>query len=513
MSAQMSSKVLRAWHVAVGLAAIVGLLMVLWPLGLGNDYMNHLARTYIEGYLYSEPVLQQFYGISLDFIPDLTMDLIIPWLSQVIGIYPAGAVTIWLGFVLPPIAGLVLARALHGRVTWVSLFGFLTVFNANMSFGFVNFNVSIGFALLAFVLWIRMSPGWRRTVIFAPIGLVLVVNHALAFLMFGYLALVWELIQFSKRARGPLPEFLFQILCFDGPAMLGGLIFLGVSVRNATDLPQVPAQLFDLAGKVVTLQAGTLFGNFLIAGLVTSVIIVLCFFGIRNKWVEFADDMGWLCAALLALVVLMPTTIMGIWGLHFRFTALFLIVFGASVRIRQGLPKRTSKILTALCLSALFLTYSNGAVAIAKTDQTADEFRLFLKDLPQGSKLLVSFSSADAISAFSAHGASMAVIERQAFVPNLFTNTSPVDVTPVMSDYHMPQSQGFSPDELRMIATANVMPSANGFWSTGFANDWPRRWDYIVLFRTPDYPGLEDLPVCEVSAIETAILYKVGLCP
>jgi len=503
---------LKSWQIALGLIAIVALFVALWPLGLGRDYMNHLARTYIQGNLGTDASLQQYYEVSFDFIPDMTMDLIVPWLSQITGIYAAGALTIWLGYILPPIAGVMLARTLHGRVTWVSLFGFLTVFNANMDYGFVNFNASAGFALLAFVLWIRMVPDWRRTIVFAPIGLVLVVNHALAFLLFGYLALAWELIQFFKGVRGPGSKFLFQIFCLDAPAMLGGITYLGLSVRNATDLPQIPAPLFDPAGKVGAILAGTLFGNILIAAILSATIIVICYLSIRNKWVEFVDGMDWVCAALLALVVLMPIAILGIWGLHFRFTGLLLIVFAASVQIRPTLPKRVNHIFSVLGLSALSLAYYNGAVAMANVDRTADEFRLFLTDLPEGSKLLVAFSNSEAISVFSTHGASMAVIERQAFVPNLFTNTSPVDVTPAMADYHMPQFGGFSPDDLRMTASASAVPSENGFWSPSFANDWPRRWDYIVLFRTPNHPGLTDLPVCEVSAIESAILYKVGPC-
>lgn len=506
-------RTLKPWHVALFLVALVAAIVATWPLGLGHDYMNHLALAYIEGNVHSDPVLQNFYSASFDYVPHLTMDLIVPWLSQVIGIYAAGAVVVWFAFVMPPIAGVVLARTLHGRITWVSLLGFLAVFNANMSYGFVDFNASIGLALLAFVVWIRMPPGLRRTMVFFPIGLVLVINHALAFLAFGYLALVWEIVQFFKGERARIRRFLLQLVCLDGLAMLGGLIFLGLSVTGAPDITPNSAMPNHPEVRVFAFVAGTLFGDFLFTGFLTPIILAACYLGARNKWISFAPDMGWVCVAFFVLVVCLPVTILGIWGLHMRYTALLLILLAASVRISPVLSEMRRKALIAASIAMLSLTFINGANEFRKIDRQADEFRVLLADLPQGAMLLKSFSSEEAKTNFSLHVANMAVIERQAFVSALFTNTSLVDVEPAMVDFILPQLNGLSPKALAIAATKPAVASENGHWSLGFANDWPNRWDYIILFRTPDHPGLQDLPVCEVSSIETAILYKVGSCP
>ena len=70
---------LAPWHVGLSFTALMGLLVVLWPLGLTSDYLNHLARNYIEAQIWFDAVLQQHYAISFDVIPDLTMDMIVPW--------------------------------------------------------------------------------------------------------------------------------------------------------------------------------------------------------------------------------------------------------------------------------------------------------------------------------------------------------------------------------------------------------------------------------------------------
>ncbi|MEC7291273.1 MAG: hypothetical protein VXW22_14380, partial [Pseudomonadota bacterium] len=340
----MTLSSVKPWHVAIGAAALVALFVALWPLGLGRDYMNHLARTYIEGHLASDPVLQQYYGLSFDLIPDLTMDMIIPWLSHIIGIYPAGAVTVWLAFVLPPLAGVALAKTLHGRVTWLSLLGFLTVFNANMDWGFVNYTASSGLALFAFVLWVRMAPGWLRTLVFAPISLFLVVNHALAFLTFGFLVFVWEVVSFYKQDRGSLRAFILQLGLKDFPAMLSGLVFLYLSMQSVSDLPQDVAPLYNIAQKARTLIAATEFGNLLLAFAAALAIIAFVWVAVRSKWLAFAEKTDLLCAAFLGLVVLVPTAIFGIWGLHLRFVAPLVIVFGACVTATPNFSPRARQI-------------------------------------------------------------------------------------------------------------------------------------------------------------------------
>lgn len=508
----MSLTRLKPWHIALALVALVAAFVALWPLGIGRDYMNHLARTYIQANLGTDVVLQQYYAVSFGFIPDLTMDLIVPWLSQVIGIYAAGAFTVWLALALPPLAGLVLAKTLHGRVTWISLLGFLTMFNANMDLGFVNYTVSSGLALLAFALWIRMAPGWKRTLVFFPIGLALVINHAIAFLLLGFLALTWETISFAKGERGRLIAFLRQCVCLDLPAMIGGLAFLAVSMQGAADLPQDVVPLYHFGQKAGTLLAATQFGHVVIALAASLSVIAFFWIGVRQQWFAFADKAGWLCAVFLGLVVLMPTAVFGIWGLHLRFTAPLLIVAAASIVPTAALSVRARSTMVAGFSLVFAASIGNSAIHMAENDRQATAFKPILAEIPEGAKVLSVFADPEIDSAFTAHAATLAVIERAAFVPNLFTNTSPVDVTASMVDLHMPQSLPLLIGELDYWAQKPPAPSRNGFWSPDFASNWPERWDYLLLFKGQREIDLANQPVCAVSATPEIILYKTEPC-
>ena len=508
----MSLSAVKPEHIAFGLAAILAAMVALWPLGIGVDYMNHLARTYIQGHLASEPALQEFYAVSYGFIPDLTMDMIVPWLSQLIGIYAAGGVTVWLALALPPLAGLVLARSLHGRVTWLSLLGFLTVFNANMIWGFVNYTVSSGLAILAFALWVRMAPNLRRTLVFAPIGLFLVANHALAFLLFGFLVFSWEIICFAKQERGTIWGFAKQCISLDLLAMLPGLLFLVLSVLSATDLPQNVADLYDFSKKFDFIFAATDFNNRQLSWLIVPILFILFVFALYKNWITFAPKTMWLCAALASLVILIPTAIFGIWGLHLRFTAPLFILLAASIAPTGGAPARLQPALSGAALAGIALLFTNAGTQMQNVDHQSQALRQQLVDLPIGSKIMAVYADEQSGNAFTVHAVSLAVIDRAAFVPNLFTNTSFVDVTPGVVDLHMPQAWPIGAADLAMLADRPAVASENGYWSKDFANDWPRRWDYLLMFKTAEQDALSDLPVCAVSATPEIILYKTEPC-
>ena len=508
----MTLTALKPIHAAFGLMALLAGMVALWPLGIGIDYYNHLARTYIQGHLATEAALQDFYAVSFDFIPDLTMDMIIPWLSQWIGIYAAGGVTVWLALILPPGAGLVLSKSLHGRVTWISLLGFLTVFNANMGWGFVNYAASSGLALLAFALWVRMVPSWRRIVLFAPISLFLVANHALAFLLFGFLAFSWEVIGYFKQERGSLWVFVRQLAILDFPAMAAGLAFIALSMQGAADLPQDVAPLYDLREKTGILFAATDFNNRLLA--LVAVLAVAGFFwtAVRQNWVSFAPKTAWLCAAFLALVIIIPSSIFGIWGLHLRFTAPLLIVAVASIAVTAAFPARLKPALAGGFAVLGALLYVNAGLKMSVINAQANGLKEQLADIPMGSKVLGVYVDLFSGTAFNTHALSLAVIERNAYVPNLFTNTSFVDVTPAMVDLHMPQSNPVFAKDLAALAERPRIASENGYWSQQFANDWPGQWDYLLMFKSADQDALSDLPVCAVSATPEIILYKTEPC-
>lgn len=501
--------ILTPGRVAGIVLLFMAVIVALWPLGLTSDYFNHLARNHIEAQVWFDANLQDYYAVSFAIIPDLTMDMIVPWLSHLTGIYAAGAVTVWMAFVLPPLAGLLIARNLYGRIPWVALAAFFVMFNENMQWGFVNFVASAGLALFGFALWMRSEPSWRRTLFFAPWSALLVLNHALAFLLFGYLVLLWEVGCFAHGQRGSRWDFLRQVTVKDAIAMAPGLVLLVLATTGGSgELPQVDIPSYALMAKLQSLWSAVLFFNPSLARIVSVVLISAICIGLNRGILRMDSRMVWVCAGMLVLVIAMPTGIFEIWGLHYRYPGILFILVVCSIRVDPKAAGRAFKPATVVAATLFAVLLANGALQMSRIDGQTRTLRDVIAHLPQGARVLPARHDGADLS-FAIHSASLAVIDRSAFVPNLFTNTSPVDVIPGMRDLHMPQAWPLLEGQLQHSMQENLPQSGNGFWSKRYFYGWPAHWDYVLYFRSDASQSLTLEPLCQVDEQPLFVLYRI----
>lgn len=493
--------------VALFLSVLSALMVAAWPLGLTGDYLNHLARAYIEGEVWFSPALQRYYTVSVSVVPDLAMDMVIPWLSHLTGPYAAGAVMVWMALAAPPLAGLAVARSVHGRVTWLSLLGSFGAFNQNAQWGFVNFLVSTAVAIAGFALWTRLAPDWRRTLIFAPFGILLAFCHALGFLLFGYLVLFWELGSFASGRRGPATTFIRGLATWDALAMLPGLLVLAAATRASGGLPQEGAIDFAMFEKIASIWSGSMFFNMALAKAVTIALVCAVWIGLRRKMLSIELRMAWVCGGLLVLVIVMPTTAAGIWGLHFRYPAALIILTAASLRVETGLSARDRKLFAVSAIALLAVIHFNASRHMAQVNARMDSLRTMVSNIKLGSRVLSSRS--EPMPNLTLHSDAMAVIDRSAYVPGLFTNTSPVGVQHALHALHMPQSWPVTSEQLESSAGLPLPPSKNGLWSPTYYYGWPKHWDYVLYFRERSDEKLDSPFLCPVSEAAKVVLYQV----
>jgi hypothetical protein len=496
------------WRVAVLLSLALAVPVALFPLGMAGDYLNHLARNAIEARIWFDAAIARHYTFEFAIIPDIAMDLVVPWLSHLTGIHAAGAVMVWAALTLPPLAGLLIAQTIHGRAGWLTLAGFLAVFNENTQWGFVNFLFSTGLALVGLALWMRGPTSWLRITGFATFGLLLAFCHALGFLLFGFLVLMWEIGNFAAGERGSVVHLLRTLATRAAPAMLPGLAVVALGTGKGQELVHASTLQFALDQKIASLWAGSLFFNVALAKLVAIVFGIGAWLALRHGLLSIDKRMAWVCGGLAILIVVMPTSIFGIWGLHFRYQAVLMILVAASVRLAPGherFARSTGLVLTGL-LAAVLL---NATLTMSRIDALAQANRTLVSAIPEGARVLPARDDSTNV-LLTLHAVSIAVVERSAFVPSLFTNTSPVGVQPAMRRQHMPQGWPLLEDQLAASMELTLPEAANGFWSPQFFFDWPRHWDYVLFFRNAEDQRL-DLPhLCEAGAHPGAILYQVA---
>lgn len=491
-AARRSLKIDAGAASALVLSAAVAALFALFPLGVAGDYANHLARTYIEASLGESEALAQYYELRSGLIPDLYMDAVVPLLAPVVGVYGAGAIAAVLAAAAGPIAGFALSRRINGAAGgWLPAIGFAGVFSLNLEFGLFNFIAATGLALFAFAAWIGSAPGLRRALVFAPVSLLLLGAHALGFLFFGFLVLAFELAGAAFAAARDRDGIIRRLALVDAAAFLPALALLILSVAGEGGaLRPVDAPTDFIASRLVVLLS--MFRYYSDAPAVITALASFAAaaagFGLAFRCGALVIDrrMAVVCAAVFALMMATPEHVAGIWGLHFRFGPALLILLAASVRFAPG-AVRAPAIGAGLLGAVLLAQVHHGGSKMAAADAFHDRLRADLAALPEGARLLQAFEGGMRLR-LANHAGALAVIEADAFVPTLFTNTSPVGVRPEWRARHLPA--GRTPDIPDLDRAANAPPpiAENGLWAQNYYDAWPAAFTHVLYMRKTGGP-------------------------
>ncbi len=501
------------WAAATALGFGFAVLFLVCPLGVALDYPNHLARTYIEGWLAHSENLRAYYDVEARLIPDLAMDLVVPWLSHGIGIYPAGAVMVILAAVLAPLAGVALSKRLHGDDgAWLPLVGFLSVFSWPMEFGFVNFLISVGLALWAFLLWTMLSPSWKRGAIFVPIGVILLLSHALGFLFLGFLVLLWEVSAWRAGERGDARQFLTRLIGEGALAFGPGTALLAASLAvGVGEISPAPGGAIDLGARHVALASPFRFYADALSlsamGAAFAFVVVGLYLGLRTRMIAFDARMVPVCIGVGAFVAHAPVYVFGIWGLHIRYGAALIVILAAAVRFsadRQFI-RRSGAVFGAVLAMKLVA----GAMNVAATNDALQDIRAGLQALPDGARILPVAEERD-LNNVTLHGVNLAVIERDAYAPTLFTNTSPVAVRTRMRAHHRPQASPPTRAQFLEAADKPAPAPVNGEWSNAYYYCWPAVFTHVIHFRPEGGGEIGDPRLATIKRAPGFVLYAVA---
>src|ERR1700712_3265131 len=178
----------RVWWLALtGLCVVLlaPLLVVDVPPLL--DYPNYLARVFVLASLSHDEVLGRFYTSNWSIIPNMALDLVAPPLIRVLPVHVVGRLLIAAAVVLPVLGTVAYNTAIGGR--WWGFGVGLVAYNSCQLYGFLNFEIGLGVALLLAAAWLR----WRedrpaRAILLAvPGASVLFACHLMGLVVFGVL--------------------------------------------------------------------------------------------------------------------------------------------------------------------------------------------------------------------------------------------------------------------------------------------------------------------------------------
>lgn len=155
------------------------------------DLPAHIGRYNIMMQGADAPTLARSFTVQWQLIGNLAADLLMVPLAPLLGVEPA-AKTLVVATVLMSAIGIIwLAHEVHGRVPPTVLFVLPLIYNWPFHYGFINYSLTLGVALVALAFWVRLgrlSHLRLRMLVFIPISVLLWIGHSAAWGAFGLAA-------------------------------------------------------------------------------------------------------------------------------------------------------------------------------------------------------------------------------------------------------------------------------------------------------------------------------------
>lgn len=193
----------RRWTIA--LLALAAAIPLVWPpIPPLVDLLGHMGRYYIQLSIDRVPSLAAAYSFQWKLLGNLGVDLLIVPMAKLFGV-ELGTKLIVLA--IPPltVAGMLwVAREAHGRVPPTALFALPLAYGYPFQFGFINFALSVAFALPLLALWIRLGRTDRtglRAALFVPLSCLLWLTHMVGWGLLGLSAFGAELVLRHRRGE------------------------------------------------------------------------------------------------------------------------------------------------------------------------------------------------------------------------------------------------------------------------------------------------------------------------
>jgi hypothetical protein len=499
---------------ALALALLPVAVVHLAPL---TDYPFHMARISILEHWQAWPGLHAFYAIRSFLLPNITTDVILLGLAQLMPLEIAGRVLVGLTLAVNLSGAVALHWSLHRRAALWPLVAALFLHNWIFVFGFLNYVFGIGLMLWGMALWIALAerPAALRLAGGAAIALAIFFAHMVAFGLYALMVAGFELqralARWRANGRAAIGRLVVGALPFVLPLAL--FVLLSPTGREADGefkyAPEWYWKGFVVARTFMSMNLGL---DFLTAA---ALLIVLVLIVLRGR-ILFAREMLLAWALLAVTFVVIPWKMFGAVFVDARLPLAILFVTIASSQATFG-RAWAGRAVYAL-LGTLLVTRSIVLAADwTAFDKTYDSVTAALAAVPANS-VLVSATAAPPPRSLTEwvdhwrppvhHAASLVLLQKPVFAVTTWATPSqqPIAVTPAWERLYRYQEQNPMPvDGAAELATFVARVRAL-IAAAGGANPPPA---YLMLLY-PDYlhdplpPGLT-----RVAAGRRFLLFRI----
>ena len=517
--------------IVLALILIVPLFMIRIPFLV--DYPNHLARMHILATGADTPGLRHIFRVAWAFIPNMSMDLVVPALAQVMSLDVAGRVFIAFAIVLPPVGVIALHRAWFGTRAWWPWVAVLTSAGAFLVFGFMNYLSGLGLALIAAAWHARIGTRPRpRDIAVAMIwGIVCLLAHLFAF---GLLLLLMVSNEIGRRRRDHLARRALPILA---AAVVPVALYLAFGPRKSYATggalggalhDTLRWGLFGEPMKRLEWLPAPFTGQGVLLGLIAAALVVLpLLWAAWRGRLRVSAMMPFAFACLLAAYLLLPEQVLDTAMIFQRLSVPLALVGIAGVW--PDLPRRAGQVLALATVALITLRSATMAALWHQQARLLAQVEHVIADIPPGSSVV---AVRDGTHIYTVepdepadhrilrhtqayiHVPALVTLERDSFYPLIYSTPTKYPIALLPKYEKQTQDAGYLPltDQL---GPAAAIPPANrrcgvlpgqipcALWS------WPQRYDYVLRLNAHDTPPPDAGHLKEVARDGWAVLYRV----
>jgi len=501
----------RPWWETRGFIAVV-LVLTMVPLLYPAipplvDLPGHMGRYRVELDLARSPTLQQYFGFHWTWSGNLGVDLLIIPVAHLFGLEPGVKLITML---IPPLTAagfLWVAREVHGRIPPTALFAIPFVYGHSFLFGFINYQLSMALAFLAFALWLRLGRLGRtriRALLFVPISFIVFITHVFGFGVMGILCFSAELagaIDQGRRWIAAIAIATKRVLPLAGPLVL-------LVVWRAQNPSGTTTDWFDFGLKQIWIEmalrdrwmAFDRLSILLIAAVLTIALLV--------KRLTFSPLLAVALIILLLSFAILPRILFGSAYADMRLVpfifAVALLAIGDRGTARDPMPRLLAA--AGLCFVLVRLTATTVSLGMAAQDQQAK--LAALDHIPVGARVISFVGSQcdnDWPLARNNHLGSFVIIRRAGFSNDQWRMTG----APLLTIKPPLGLDQFGSDPSQQVREARCADDARRSVDWALAT-FPRdRFDYVWLIDPPTFDPRLAKGLLPVWSADRSTLYRI----
>lgn len=500
VSEDVHSIELWAFILALAVAAVPIFLVRVPPL---LDYPNHYARLWLELGGIDMPPVSDFYALDWNKAGfNIGIDLIAALLHGIAPVEIVGPLVLCLALLLPPIGIALLSRNIHSRLSYWHVMCVLLGWSTVYFYGFLNFSISLGLALVAASLEFSLIR-WHPVVssgIRSILGYAIFVFHPFGFIFYiGLLAAltVGSDLSWLRSFRTLWLKFR-SIVSITAPPLLVVvfIILFMLPTFPGSDTHNVNFGLqwypFSIKRMISTFASPFKSYNLKIDVFFIIVLFIPVVFSFLNKNLKIHFGFILLSLIFAILSIFMPNSAFGTGYIALRFPQMMAISFVIAVfPIFQKLTKTS---FFWLVLALLLIGFRSGYVGYIWmcAQKDFDAMQRSLSYVPEGASMLTvaNYPATDFEGGYPDgrsigktqvvfwHYPALAIIDRKAFIPTLFTAAGKQPISVRVPYDSIAVREGILPGVESLAATVDEQIPV-----PKYMKNWKSCFDYVLVLN------------------------------